>query len=177
MEAGIRQFYSSEDEFEQIHTNLKNRMCPHCLKTGFLILHGYLYGYKNDDLVRRGHRIFCSNRNKRNGCGRTFSLLKSWFIKSFMICAGMLSSYLEKIMQGICPARAFAGMMHPSGAYRILEKFRCSQPRIRTLLIRIKDPPDLTVNDCVIQTIAHLKLVFKGCIVSQFQQHFQTSFL
>ncbi len=178
MEASIKQYYSTEDEFEHSHANLKILMCPHCRQVGFLILHGYLYGYGDTDLIKRGHRIFCSNRNKRSGCGRTFSMLKSWFIKNFIICTRMLSSFLDRIWQGMPTARAFKEMMHPSGAYRILKKFRHNQVRIRTLLTRIKDPPDLScIKDPVLQTIAHLKTVFKGCMVSQFQQYFQIPFL
>ena len=178
---GIGQYYSTEDKFEQIHTSLKNTMCPHCFKTGFLILHGYLYGYGETNLVRRGHRIFCSNRNNRNGCGKTFSMLNSWFIKNFTICACFLSAFLKKIKKGLSTARAFieTGVkMNRTSSYRILKRFRCNQPRIRTLLTRIKDPPDLSgIKDPVLQTIAHLKAVFKGCMVSQFQHYFQTSFL
>lgn len=95
-----------------------------------------------------------------------------------MICAGALSTFLDRIMQGTCPARAFTGMMHPSGAYRILKRFRHNQARIRTLLTRIKDPPCLIgIDDPVLLTIAHLKAVFKGCMVSEFQQYFQISLL
>ncbi|MCK5543067.1 MAG: hypothetical protein KAI40_10275, partial [Desulfobacterales bacterium] len=60
--------------------NLKIYACPHCNCCGCLILHGFLYGYDDTDFVRRGHRIFCSNRNLRSGCGRTFPMLKSRFI-------------------------------------------------------------------------------------------------
>jgi hypothetical protein len=155
-------------------------MCPHCRQRGYLILHGYLYGYGETDLVKRGHRIFCSNRNSRSGCGKTFSMLKSWFIKNFMVYAGILSAFLDKIRQGLCPAKAFRGLgtMSKTSIYRIYHRFRHSQPRIRTLLKRIKDPPGLnSIKDPVVQTIVHLRSVFKNCIVSKFQQYFQTSFL
>lgn len=156
-------------------------MCPHCYRRGFLILHGYLYGYGDTSLARRGHRIFCSNRKNRSGCGKTFSMLLAGFIKDFMICAGDLSAFLGRISQGLCPAKAFRCLetqMSRTSIYRILKRFRYNQARVRTLLTRIKDPPDLSrIKDPVIQTIAHLRVVFKGCMVSEFQQYFQTSFL
>jgi len=107
-------------------------------------------------------------------------MLKSGFIKNFTILAGVLSDFLYRVSQGICPAMAFkdsGAVMHSSGAHRILKRFRDRQAHIRTLLTRINDPPDLTDHDPVMQTIIHLRTVFKGCMVSQFQQYFQVSFL
>ena len=66
----LRRYYRDEEEFEDIRNNLKVNPCPHCLQKECLILHGYLYGYTEDtssNVVKRGHRIFCSNRNKRKG--------------------------------------------------------------------------------------------------------------
>ncbi len=155
--------------------------CPHCHKRGFLILHGYLYGYGETSLLKRGHRIFCSNRKNGSGCGRTFSMLLSRFIKNFMISARVLSGFLDRIRQGLCPAEAFRDLgtqMSKTSCYRILNKFRHNQSRIRTLLTRIKDPPGLScIKNPVAQTITHLTAVFKGCMVSKFQQYFQSSFL
>lgn len=176
----IYQFYSTKEEFKKVCSNLKNHACPHCNSSGYLILHGFLYGYGDSELIRRGHRIFCSNRNLKSGCGRTFSMLKSKFIKNFMVSAVVLSRFLKNISDGLCPAKAFktsGSLMHKTSAYRLLNKFKYKQSQIRTLLTRINDPPDLMNEDPLIQTIIHLIAVFKGCIVSQFQQYFQVSFL
>jgi len=107
-------------------------------------------------------------------------MLKSRFIKGFVISAAVLSGFLKNISQGLCPAKAFkdsGSEMHRTSALRILNKFKQRQSQIRTLLTRINDPPDLLEQDPVIQTIIHLRAVFKGCMVSQFQQYFQVSFL
>jgi len=97
-----------------------------------------------------------------------------------MISSVALSGFLNNISQGLCLAEAFitcGSQMHRTSAYRLLNKLKQRQSQIRTLLTRINDPPDLIDKDPVIQTIAHLRAVFKGCIVSQFQQYFQVSFL
>ena len=97
-----------------------------------------------------------------------------------MISAAALSGFLNNISQGLCSAEAFktpGSQMHKTSAYRLLNKFKQKQSHIRTLLTRINDPPDLIDEDPVMQTIIHLKAVFKGCMVSQFQQYFQVSFL
>ena len=156
-------------------------MCPHCRRTGFLILHGYLYGYgKTDELVKRGHRIFCSNRNNRSGCGKTFCVLDPRVIKNFMICAGFLSAFLDKIRQSSAIEKAFketGSFMSRSSSYRIYKRLRNCQAHIRSFLIKIKDPPNGDVTNPVFQTIDHLRLVFKHSVVMRFQRYFQTSFL
>ncbi len=185
----IPEFYSTEDEFKQFYANIKLLLCPHCRRVGSLILHGYLYGYapegilgcEETDLVQRGRRIFCSNRNNRFGCGKTFSLLLAGCIRNFMVFAKLLSGFLEKIQQGFCPAEAARKVgleMSTTTIYRLYKKFRLNQSRIRSYLLRLKAPPPLCdTDDPVIQTIFHLTSVFKTCAVSQFQHCFQTSFL
>lgn len=156
-------------------------LCPHCRRVGFLVLHGYLYGYGEVDLIQRGRRIFCSNRNNRAGCGGTFSLLLTGYIRNFMISARNVSIFLEKIMQGFYPAKAarLAGLqMCTTTTYRLYKRFKLNQSRIRSYLLRLKAPPPLVdSDDPVIQTLSHLTSVFKHCIVSGFQHYFQVSFL
>ena len=97
-----------------------------------------------------------------------------------MISAVALSGFLKNISEGLCPAKAFeypGSQMHKRSAHRIFTKFKHKQSHIRTLLTKINDPPDLIDKDPVMQTITHLRAVFKGCMVSQFQQYFQISFL
>jgi hypothetical protein len=183
-----QRYYRTEEEFEGIRSRLKNNPCPHCRITGCLILHGYLYGYKEDTSskkVKRGHRIFCNNRLNRKvkGCGRTFSILISGFIKNHILTALSVWSFLKNIKEKISLAssfRASGGIISDTGIYRIIRKFKENQVKIRTLLTRIKEPPSLKhTNNSAIQTIEHLKSAFSDstCPVTEFQYHFQTSFL
>jgi hypothetical protein len=177
----IPEFYSTEDEFKRFHAKIKLLLCPHCRRVGFLILHGYLYGYGETDLIQRGRRIFCSNRNNKSGCGRTVSCLQSGCIRNFMMFAGCLSVFLEEIRQDYCPAEAArkSGLkISKATIYRLYKRFKLNQSRIRSYLLRLKaPPPSVNTNDPVIQTITHLTSAFSPCIVSGFQHHFQTSFL
>lgn len=172
-------YYSTPEEFNEIHTCLKLLQCPHCSRRGFLVLHGYLYGYGEVNLEQRGRRIFCNNRKNRSGCGGTFSFLRAGCIRNFMILAKNLGAFLEAISQGYCiagAARESGIAMSRTSIYRLYKKFRCNQSRIRTYLMRIKGPPPLpgTPNP-VAQTINHLKAVFKDCIITRFQHFFQVS--
>jgi len=181
----MKRFYKTEAEFEDFYLKLKLTMCPHCNVRGCLILHGYLYGYCENDMsiIKRGHRIYCSNRNRKNGCGRTFSVLAAVFIKNFMITANTLWCFLEKISEErtlVSALRESGSCIGQSSIYRIFRRFSDHQVRIRSYLSRIKDPPGLKhITSAVVQTILHLKSVFNKscCPVAQFQHYFQASFL
>ena len=152
---------------------------------GFLIMHGYLYGYDevcNEYGMTRGRRIFCSNRNKRTGCGRTINLLKSIIIKSFTITASAISRFLDNIIKGFNILTAFRLLNLKAGKstpYRLFERFRSRQPEIRTVLYKIIKPSDnMPHDDPALQTIEHLGKAFINCecAVSSFQYTSQISF-
>lgn len=190
MKRGIKlqRYYKTEEEFEGIRLRLKNNPCPHCRNTGCLILHGYLYGYTEDnssEVIKRGHRIFCNNRlmRKVKGCGRTFTILMVCFIRNHTLTALTVWEFLKNIKEEISlvsSSRLSGNIISDTGIYRIIRKFKENQFRIRTLLMGVKGPPSLKhTKDSVIQTIEHLKSVFSGstCPVTEFQHYFQASFL
>jgi len=179
----LQKYYKTEKEFKTIHQKLKLYYCPHCKKSGFLILHGYLRGNSEDtytETIKRGHRIFCSNRRKQggNGCGKTIPILLCAFIKYFTITSNTVWTFLDNIKQGLNRLRALGHTdLVASSIYRINERFKHNQTLIRTLLARIKKPPDLnTVQDPVIATIIHLESVFKKHPITEFQYCFQAPF-
>ncbi len=178
-------FYNTEEEFEKLHFRLKLYRCPYCGQIGFLILHGSLYGYSEDSntqKIKRGHRIFCSNRKRRKGCGGSFSILKAEFIKNFMVSGLTVWKFLSGIKEDTSLIEAFrrsGSGLGEASAYRLLRKFKHNQARLRTFMTRVKGPPILKhCKDAVIQTIAHLKSLFpqSPCPVSEFQYCFQASF-
>ena len=73
-----RWFCRDEAEWAAIVERLKLTPCPHCRTVGTLIRHGVLTGFDDSSSRRtvRARRIFCSNRHRRCGCGRTVSV---WF--------------------------------------------------------------------------------------------------
>jgi len=177
----LQTYYKTEKEFKTIHQKLKLYSCPHCKKGGYLILHGYLRGNSEDictKMIKRGHRIFCSNRRKQggNGCGKTISILLCAFIKYFTITSNTVWTFLNNLKRGLNRLRALGHTdLVASSIYRIYERFKHNQTVIRTLLSRIKKPPDLnTGKDPVIATIIHLESVFKKHPITRFQYYFQT---
>ena len=181
----VKKYYSSEEELDQFYIKLKLIQCPHCKLIGCLILHGFLYGFDEkiyNKTITRGRRFFCSNRNRRTGCGRTFSFLKSNIIKGFIITASSIWKYLNNLASNMSKKESFSTLeiIHSDSAvYRLFNSFKLKQGNIRSLLSRISKPPELNnTTDPMIQTIMHLKETFNGCDcpVAAFQYRFQTSF-
>ncbi len=173
-------YYKSEEEFEKIHHGLKQRECPHCRIIGSLILHGYLKGYAPGsftDRCSRGHRIFCSNRGKRKGCGRTFSIIMSMFMRGFTFCTKLISGFLKGLLKGHAAARV-PESMSVSSAYRIRKMFDINQPFIREKLLNKTKPPFCLFPDPLHKTINHLQFCFPVSEdpVQAFQLHLQIPF-
>jgi hypothetical protein len=182
----LKSYFGSLEEVVTFFNRLKLLTCPHCKGIGFLIRHGFLYGNAEDQgtgSIERGCRVFCSNRNKRKGCGRTFSILYSAFIKNCTVTAKTVSRFLSNIASGMNRLRAFTqtgSSFVSSSCYRIFNRIKLAQSCLRTLLMSALPPPEVAgVLDPVVQTVLHLNSVFplSSCPVSAFQSRFQRSFI
>jgi hypothetical protein len=182
----IKKYYSSQEDFNKFYYSMKLIQCPFCHLIGTLILHGYLRGYDesyDSNKITRGRRIFCSNRKKKNGCGRTFSILLSFILKKFNIHANSLWSYLKSISDGSNKKKGFESTglnFSNTSIYRLYNHFKNHQTHIRINLLKKCKPPPLpdTINP-VVQTIKHLQKSFKcaDCPIIKYQETFQASFL
>lgn len=184
--AMIPQFYRSRAGTQPIHLHLKQYPCPHCRVTGTLILHGYLRGYdlnKINKKIIRGRRIFCSNRDRRKGCGRTWSVMLATMLKGFIVQTFHLWGFLNNIANGMNIFRSFniaKISLSPTSIYRLYKRVRLNQPHIRSLLLRRSKPPsDIRHKDPLVKTIRHLALSFQNMDdpPAVFQFLFQKSFL
>lgn len=182
----IPQFYKSESDFQQIHHCLKQHPCPHCDQIGTLNLHGYLKGFtgtQGNNKIIRGHRIYCSNRAQRPGCGRTFSIMLSTLFKKYIITTDILWQFLKQITKGLNIFQAFhsiKSIFQTSTAYRFIKIVILNQPNIRTFLLNKHPPPKPSkISHPIVETIHHLQSVFArhSDPLSAFQIHFQTPFI
>ena len=151
--------------------------CPHCKKYGNLILHGYLISFKNGDM--RGHRIFCSNRGRKNGCGRTWSVLQSRILPNMSFDANTLWRIFHNYSTGIPKLtclRQTGASWSTSSLYRIFRLLQTNQSHIRSLLVQIDKPPDTQTSDPLVLTIEHLQKLCLDSPIAMFQQHFQIPF-
>jgi len=186
MKFKAKRFYSCNDDLKQFHFQLKQTPCPHCKSIGFLNLHGYLRGYDEHDFCKkviRGRRIFCNNRGRCSGCGRTFSILAAQILKKFMIGAQSFWRFLKKVLAGRLKIQAFQAAettLTRSSCYRLWKLFRLRQAAIRVKLLNLCPAPlNSLTHQPQLQTILHIKTAFasSSCPITAFQNHFQTSFL
>jgi len=177
-------YMESLAQYDAYWPKLKLLACPHCHAVGFLIRHGFLKGYKNDssqEIIKRGWRVFCSNRGQRNGCGGTYSILLSCFLRRRSVTAIQLWSFLEQVLVGLAIQAAWfstGSTQSEHCAYRLWKSWKKSQSWIRERLCRLNTPPRSHQTDRWLQAIEHLKAVFPSPQnpVAAFQFHFQKPF-
>jgi hypothetical protein len=182
-----RWFYRNEAEWTAIVERLKLTACPHCRTVGTLIRHGTLAGFDDSSPRRtvRARRIFCSNRHRRLGCGRTVSV---WFvekIRRLSLTTRTLWTFLKKAVAGSINA-AIGETDSPRSDRtfrRIWSRFQRGQSAIRTALLSRGPPPNLPAASsrhlAAAQTLAHLHAAFPhaACPVAAFQQATRSFFV
>jgi hypothetical protein len=177
-------WFCTAEQFSALAERLKQMPCPHCQGIGTLILHGSLYGFDDSSpqrKTRRARRRFCSNRNRRPGCGRTFSV---WFadkIRRLSLTAHLLWRFLHRAATNSIAAALRATDSHLSARtwQRIWKRFVLGQSKIRTALFgRCAPPPDPSHRP-VAQVLAPLQAAFPNadCPIAAFQQTLRTFFL
>ena len=96
-------FVRGRDELDGLLRRAKLIACRHCGRTGTLIGHGELRGYdtRSTERIVRGRRLFCSNRYRRPGCGRTFSVLLPERLRGFVVPTTILACYVASVIDGL----------------------------------------------------------------------------
>ena len=158
---------SSQQEVDDLYARLRITPCPHCKEVGNLIKHGFLRGYDQEHQLNktvRAARVFCSNRNRATGCGRTFSVWIAHKIKQLFLCADSLWLFLSGAVSSGNKLEAFRKLnsgLSDSAPYRIWRRFLNAQAAIRAALVGLCEPPQI-VSDCPVQlTLAHLQKAFQ----------------
>lgn len=177
-------FVRSAVEFEEYRILLKSVSCPRCRAVGHLIGHGFLKGFAEEGYGRenRGWRIFCSNRGRRRGCGRTHSILLAGCLRRRTVRAMRFWKLIEALGAGR-PFRdvwgKLAGALSIECGRRMVRALRDGQSRLRSFLCQVHPPPAGSRADPLSQTVEHLRAVFVGdsCPVSAFHLYFQQPFL
>ncbi len=186
-----RWFYRAGAEWIALAERLKQTPCPHCKVVGTLIRHGFLRGYDESSSRQktlRARRIFCSNRDARRGCGRTFSVWLADKIRRLSLTAGALWQFLKRAAaDGIRAAiRAADGHLGDRTWQRIWKRFDHGQSTIRTALAQRCPPPELPPRSPpgrphrpAAQVLAHLQAAFPDahCPIAAFQYSLRTFFV
>jgi len=180
-----RWFFRDDHEWNALAERLKLTPCPHCQLVGTLIRHGFLYGFDETSphrKARRARRIFCSNRQARPGCGRTFSVWAADKIRRLGLTTGGLWRFLQRtVADGILAAlRSFPCHLSDRTLLRIWQRFCRGQSTLRTALFGCCPPPQLPAEHRpAAQVLAHLQAAFPAahCPIAAFQQSLRTFFV
>lgn len=176
-------FFIPIENWSCILSRLKLRPCPHCQSTGNLNAHGYLRGYgEGSTRIIRGRRIFCSNRGRNKGCGKTHSLTLPSILPSFQFLANILWQFLSLILLGNTMRHAFLksfGYINTSRPYSLWKRCTMVQPQIRHRLTLLCHPPPSLQKNPFLQVIEHLTFAFphSTCPISTYQEYFRFPFL
>lgn len=177
-------FYRSDAEWHAIAERLKLTPCPHCQVVGALNRHGALAGFdeSNPRPTVRARRVFCSNRNARPGCGRTFSVWLADKIRRLNLTTAALGRFLQRaVTDGIGAAIGAAdGQRSERTWWRVWRRFRLGQSAIRTALAGRCPPPELPAEHRpAAHVLAHLHAAFPDapCPIAAFQQTLRTFFV
>jgi hypothetical protein len=155
---------SSQHTKKLLH--IKLMQCSHCGKVGMLIFHGYIYGLSDYRTpVMKGRRIFCSNRNRRSGCGQTLTVYFCEYIKQRFISAELLWHFLQNILSGLSIEKAYE-QIDPSCPlslatfHRLWQRFKSMTSHIRTFLTDTYPHIALSENCPYRETIRHISLAY-----------------
>jgi hypothetical protein len=181
-----QQICSDQRELDEFFSKLKLTACPHCKNVGTLIRHGVLRGSGNAQQPNnsvRAYRIFCSNRDRVKGCGRTFSVWLAHKVKRLSISATQLWEFLQQVIQGGNKLAAFRSVnseLSDSAPYRIWKRFQQSQSDIRAKLFQRCHPPDSASQRATELTLDHLESAFQPHAlgpIAAFQRSLQSFFV
>jgi hypothetical protein len=181
-------FTTHDHEWTAFVERLKLVACPHCRRVGMLVRHGYLRGYDDTSPRRktvRARRVFCSNRHRRTGCGRTFSVWMASKIRRLSLTSWSLLVFLQRAAAGSLAAaiRETNASRSDRTLRRIWKRFDRGQSRLRTALHGRAPPPESLSPPArrpdAAQVLAHLHAAFPDvdCPIAAFQQATGTFFL
>ena len=185
---GDTHFTSNDHEWTAFAERLKCTACPHCRRVGMLVRHGFLRGFEDASPQRktvRARRIFCSNRHRRTGCGRTFSVWIASKIRRLGLTSRSLLAFLQRAVAGSLATAIRDANCHRSDRTlrRIWKRFDRGQSRIRTALLGRAPPPEVLSAPArrpdAAQVLAHLHAAFPDadCPIAAFQQATRSFFL
>ena len=126
--------------------------------------------------------MFCSNRGRRGGCGRTFAIFFASVFPRHSLTAALWSDLLRAMLVGTAVKTAWENL-HPvfslEAAYRLVRRTRARLAFLRPLLGRTLSPPPSPQADPLLQTFEHLQLIFgaEHDLAAVFQMHFQRPLL
>jgi hypothetical protein len=157
-------FFSSLDSLMTSIERLYLWTCANCNKVGSLRRHSHYFRVdpKGKEPIHHGQRVFCSNRYKNKGCGKTFTLQISVKLPRLHHLTKDINDFLlhysdsqNAIKSWKASVSYYACICQP---YRLLSFIKKSLPKLKAALGLLTKPPDGIFANPVLQVIKQLIL-------------------
>ena len=128
----------------------------------------------------RGQRVFCSNRDKRRGCGQTFPIFLADVLPRHTVTAPVLWTFILALLAGHSLKEAAENLpLALETFYGLRRKMRIKLDILRTRLLGSRSPPKSARSNPLLATFELLSTAFAGsaCPIAVFALRFQGSFL
>lgn len=186
--ATMQIYYPNLPAIQQQTLQLDHVQCHHCNQTDQLISHGFIYKKQHCAEPKAvGKRVFCSNRHKRTGCGRTVQLYLDSIVRYLHYTGACVVAFLLSFVNGMTIAQAYrqaTGKDDSRNAYRWLHKFAAQLCHYRSLFHQptLQDGesiigPASPRKDLFASTLRMLLRRFDHPLCAQYQYQLQRSFL
>ena len=175
---GMKKFYKSTDQIENVRENCRSIRCPKCGKVEVLRRHGYRTGYINNKRAIRCWRLYCDPRG--GGCGHTPSLRLCGVLRGRSFSGKVLGLFIEALVMGYSMQSAWDYCKCASSlrtGYRTYHWLRHNESNIRNALYEFIDVRDMNTDaSSFIALLELFKKAFKDYNISAFQLKTQKNF-
>lgn len=140
----MRIYFTSLQAIDHQTRQLEHELCRHCRAAHQLVSHGFVYknrtGAKPEAV---GKRVFCSNRGRFAGCGRTSQLYLDAVIRHLHYAGDRLVAFVLALIHGRTVQQAYSGVTgtaDPRNAYRWLNRLHGQLSTFRSLAHQVPLP-------------------------------------
>src|SRR6267154_199592 len=151
----LQRFVRHLEHLSDVLPLLKQFGCPFCGAAETLNCHSKLCGNDPDSTqlpagLQRGQRVWCSNRGRRGGCGRSFSIFLAEVLPRHTVTGRWLWRLLQRLLGGGSIKKAFEALAPPFALdtlYHLLHRLRARLAAVRTALCREQKPAASSQSD------------------------------
>ncbi len=161
--------------------------CAHCSRNDQFVSHGFVYKQRSQKVRQKvGKRLFCSNRDGRSGCGRTYRLYVAEALPCLQYGATHLFVFLLALISHATVQQAYekaTGTQEPRNAWRWLDKLQVKLVDYRCFLQRRANELSTQFRSRVrrlqilLPTVKRLFAVLDDCPCAHYQMHHQLRFI
>lgn len=186
----MQTYYPSLQAIHQQTLQLELEQCQHCRQTHQLVSHGFIRKKRNaGDPQAVGKRVFCSNRLRRTGCGRTMQLYLDATLRYLHHAGSAVVAFVLSLLAGVSTAVAYmhaTGADTPRHAYRWLLRLHAQISTYRSLFHQplLEQPqagvivhPHSLHKSLLASTFTALLMRFKLPLCQAYQSQLQRPFL